>query len=198
MLSIEDEKAALLNKDKALLLKNYKPLIRKITYEYAVKFRKFDRLELHNDLIQEASICFVNAVDKFDYECGCCFATYVSKAIKYKSVSFINEKLRLVRIPKNESKSNPNKYPLKDSVFPTFGDKTEGYSLQCDYANKQLVNWLLGGLNDRERKILILRFGYDYNLPEIGEEYSISKQRVDQIIKRAMFKIKEYVEAVSE
>jgi RNA polymerase sigma factor (sigma-70 family) len=58
---------------------------------------------------------------------------------------------------------------------------------------EDLINYCLSTLNERERNIIKLKYGFDSeekSLQEIGDIYGISKERVRQIIKRAIEKIR--------
>jgi len=53
----------------------------------------------------------------------------------------------------------------------------------------------LSGLDARERKILSMRFGLDdektYTLEKVGQELNISRERVRQLEKRALVRLRE-------
>ncbi|NCB33742.1 MAG: RNA polymerase sigma factor RpoD, partial [Erysipelotrichia bacterium] len=67
-----------------------------------------------------------------------------------------------------------------------------------EYANNQLlkdeINSVLGGLTDREEKVLRLRFGlYDgrtRTLEEVGKEFNVTRERIRQIEAKALRKLK--------
>ncbi|GER45477.1 RNA polymerase sigma factor rpoD [Striga asiatica] len=60
---------------------------------------------------------------------------------------------------------------------------------------RQHVRSLLSVLSSRERKIIEMRFGMEdgiqYNLAEIGDDFGVSRERIRQLEKRAMLKLKE-------
>jgi len=64
-----------------------------------------------------------------------------------------------------------------------------------DSALKDDVRRLLSSLSDREREIIELRFGLEGQVPmslkEIGELYNLTKERIRQIEKRALDRLKE-------
>ena len=74
----------------------------------------------------------------------------------------------------------------KDSISPT------------DYASREMVKELLNnvmtGLNDREERVLRLRYGIDDNKPltleEVGKEFDVTRERIRQIEAKAIRKLK--------
>ena len=82
----------------------------------------------------------------------------------------------------------------------TYGDFLEDESAgpetrMMDKALREEVRSLLDVLSDKERDIIIKRNGLDGNeamsLKEIGEGYSLTKERIRQIEKRALMKLRE-------
>jgi RNA polymerase primary sigma factor len=78
-------------------------------------------------------------------------------------------------------------------VLADFIENTEAVSPIETLSEEQLkdqINLALNGLDDRERRILKLRFGLDGNkthtLEEVGHKFSLSRERVRQIEKRAL------------
>jgi RNA polymerase primary sigma factor len=74
----------------------------------------------------------------------------------------------------------------KDSVSPT------------EYASREMIKELLcnvmTGLNDREERVLRLRYGIDDNRPrtleEVGKEFGVTRERIRQIEAKAIRKLK--------
>ena len=90
--------------------------------------------------------------------------------------------------------------PMADSEDFTLGDNIEDTKqddAQCSLEYEQLRSELsksLDQLTDRERKVIMLRFGLDggpiYSLQRIGKMVGLSKERVRQIEKKALRKIR--------
>ncbi|MFN4894982.1 MAG: sigma-70 family RNA polymerase sigma factor [Pseudomonadota bacterium] len=78
---------------------------------------------------------------------------------------------------------------LDPSNSVTYCDDSDG--------NKAILSGLLSNLNDRQRRILELRYGLSGEKPqtlqEVGEVFSVSKERIRQIEKDALRKIGELV-----
>jgi RNA polymerase primary sigma factor len=59
---------------------------------------------------------------------------------------------------------------------------------------KEQVEDVLGGLTDRERKVLQLRFGLDdgrsRTLEEVGKEFKVTRERIRQIEAKALRKLR--------
>lgn len=83
-----------------------------------------------------------------------------------------------------------------DSTFGDFiEDESKGPEEQVvDSSLKNDVRSLLSVLSDKEKKIIEMRYGLDGNKPmslkEIGDNYSLTKERIRQIEKRALEKLK--------
>ena len=91
--------------------------------------------------------------------------------------------------------------PVKkdDDSETTFGDfiedEAEGPEAQVvESSMKENVRELLSVLSDKEKSIIIMRFGLDGSKPmslkEIGEVYSLTKERIRQIEKRAFERLR--------
>lgn len=64
---------------------------------------------------------------------------------------------------------------------------------------KEQVKDLLSGLSDREQKIIRLRFGLEdgksHTLEEVGQEFSVTRERIRQIEAKALTKLRKHKEA---
>lgn len=85
------------------------------------------------------------------------------------------------------------------SIGEFIEDESDGPEQQViDSALKEEVRSLLSHLTDKERDIIELRYGLTggkpMSLKEIGERYSLTKERIRQIEKRALEKLRVYSE----
>lgn len=87
-----------------------------------------------------------------------------------------------------------------DSLDTLVGDfiQDEGFGpeeLTIQKCLKEDINTVLSTLNEKERSIIILRFGLNNKAPmslkEIGELYSLTKERIRQIEKRALERLQQ-------
>jgi RNA polymerase primary sigma factor len=64
---------------------------------------------------------------------------------------------------------------------------------------KEQVKDMLGALTDREQKILKLRFGLEdgkqHTLEEVGQEFSVTRERIRQIEAKALAKLRKHKDA---
>ncbi len=90
----------------------------------------------------------------------------------------------------------------EDSVLGDFIEDDETVSPE-ESATSQLlkehVKDMLGGLTDREQKILKLRFGLEdgksHTLEEVGQEFSVTRERIRQIEAKALAKLRKHKDA---
>jgi RNA polymerase primary sigma factor len=61
---------------------------------------------------------------------------------------------------------------------------------------KEQIKTLLGALTEREQKILKLRFGLEdgkyHTLEEVGQEFSVTRERIRQIEAKALAKLRKH------
>jgi RNA polymerase primary sigma factor len=61
---------------------------------------------------------------------------------------------------------------------------------------KEQVKQILGTLTEREQKILKLRFGLEdgksHTLEEVGQEFSVTRERIRQIEAKALAKLRKH------
>ncbi|MFA5633925.1 MAG: RNA polymerase sigma factor RpoD [Candidatus Dojkabacteria bacterium] len=82
---------------------------------------------------------------------------------------------------------------LQDIIPDDWSQSPEDYAIS-EYLKNQL-HGILDGLQDRERRVLSLRFGLDdgvsRTLEEVGKEFGVTRERIRQIEAKALKKLKE-------
>lgn len=142
-----------------------------------------------DDLVGEGNLALMNAADKFDYFRGFRFSTYATHAIQrnYYRTTARRQKYHQRMLLSAESES-----------FADLGsDLQEERAMQETYdLYKDLISQVDELLNDRERNILVARFGLDgttdpQTLKGVADELGICKERVRQLQNRAIGKLKD-------
>ena len=137
-------------------------------------------------LVSDGNMSLIRAVEKFDYARGNKFSTYASWAIM-----------------KNFARTIPEEFHRRDrfvtgheDMFESAADDRLG---EHEYESAQVkmqdaVRGMLGFLDDRERQIILSRYGLNgvpqQTLEQIGRELNITKERVRQLESRAQAKMR--------
>jgi RNA polymerase primary sigma factor/RNA polymerase sigma factor len=130
----------------------------------------------------------IRAAEKFDFSRGNKFSTYASWAIM-----------------KNYARTIPDEFKRRDrfrtSQDEIFTSKQDVRSDEIGQENaqrvrEQQVERILSRLDERERQIIVSRFGLDHDrepltLKEVGHEMGVTKERIRQIEARALDKIRQ-------
>ena len=152
-----------------------------------------------DDLISIGTIGLIKGIDSFSYKHGTRITTYCARCIE-------NEILMYYRSNKKNSKNISLNESIgfdKDGNEITFLDilKTPDpdYAMEIHNQNNlELLKDYFKVLNNREKEIIIKRYGLDGNnevtQKEIAKEFGISRSYVSRIEKRALTKmLKEYI-----
>jgi RNA polymerase primary sigma factor len=139
------------------------------------------------ELISDGNMALIRAVEKFDISRGCKFSTYASWAI-----------MRNFSRTLSEEKSRRDLFVSgHEEMFEAAVDNRadEHDSEGALRRMQEAVKGMLGRLGDRERRILIGRYGiggFDrQTLEQLGHELGVTKERVRQIETRAREKLRE-------
>ncbi len=160
-------------------------LVVSIAKKYASNYHTFE------DLLSDGHLSLMRATEKFDYGLGYQFSTYATYAIR-------NDFFRIFKRQQQDSER------LESGVdeLAAVGDDDADEDLRAaeEYRQYQLLlQAMQGNLEDRDRRIVMLRFGIDQQngpqtLKEVGQHLALSKERVRQLETRAIAKLKQYVE----
>jgi RNA polymerase sporulation-specific sigma factor len=145
---------------------------------------------LQKDLAQVGYIALQKAREQFDPERGVQFSTYAFWKVK----GYILNHLRRMKKELNASLESeiirPNDKDEIISITEQAASKEKGLSGE----EKLLLEDLVGVLNDREKRIITLRFGLfnerPHLLKEIASIEKCSTNRIEQIIKRCIAKMR--------
>ena len=138
------------------------------------------------ELVSDGNMSLIRAVEKFDFARGNKFSTYASWAI-------MKNFIRSIPI---ENHRRDRFVTGHDDLFEAAADNR---SDEHEYENAQrrmrdAVKGMLGKLDDRERRIIVSRFGLDgaseQTLESLGKELGVTKERVRQLEARAQSKLR--------
>src|SRR4051794_19496855 len=138
------------------------------------------------ELVSDGNMSLIRAVEKFDASRGFKFSTYASWAImKNFTRSIPEEKHRRDRFVTGH-----------EEMFEIAPDiRSDAYEQESGHRRSQeIVQGMLGRLNDRERRVLVSRYGIGgadaQTLEQLGRELGVTKERVRQIESRAQEKLR--------
>ena len=157
--------------------------------------KKFEPIEkMNDDLISIGTIGLIKGIDSFKINKNNKLTTYVSRCIENEILMFFRS-----------NKKNNNNVSLNDSIgYDKDGneinlidviksDTEDILSIIHNKDNQEYVSKILNILNDREREIIIKRFGLfdtdELTQKEIASSLNISRSYVSRIEKRAISKL---------
>ena len=150
------------------------------------------------ELISTGTVGLIKAVDTFDPENGTRFATYASRCLQ-------NEILMQFRTQKkfqNEVSVNDTIDTDKDGNPLTYGDiistdEDIADAIELKFKTKKALDYIMNGLTERERKIMIMRYGIGggkaLTQRETAQRLGISRSYVSRIEKSALDKLRAHM-----
>src|SRR5262245_50300278 len=140
------------------------------------------------ELVSDGNMSLIRAVEKFDFSRGNKFSTYASWAIMKNFARTIPE----------ENYRRDRFVTGHEEMFESAADnRTDEHEYESAQKRLQeVVKGMLGKLDDRERRIIISRYGingaHELTLEQLGKELGITKERVRQIESRAQEKLRRF------
>ena len=140
------------------------------------------------ELVSDGNMSLIRAVEKFDFARGNKFSTYASWAIMKNFARTIPE----------ENYRRDRFVTGHEEMFETAADnRTDEHEYESALKRMQeAVKGMLGRLDDRERRIIVSRYGLngasEQTLEQLGRELGITKERVRQIESRAQDKLRRF------
>jgi RNA polymerase primary sigma factor len=139
------------------------------------------------EMVSDGNMSLIRAIEKFDYTKGNKFSTYATWAIM-----------------KNYARSIPAHYTQMDrfrtgteEVFEFSKEKRGSQYLdeRVNQSQHEILMGILDQLDDREKAIIVNRYGLDQGsnpltLEQVGERLGVTKERIRQIETRALQKMR--------
>ena len=155
----------------------------------------------YDDLISEANKGLIDSIDKFDLSKDVKFFSYAKWWIIQRIQTALEKKYEISSIEMPEDSSTTQNYYTQDDEEEGRKENTTNNPLsflneEAEKENKkrkELVETILSKLTERESDIIKKYYGIGeerLNLEEIGEKYSITKERVRQIVETSFRKMR--------
>jgi RNA polymerase sigma factor (sigma-70 family) len=153
--------------DREDLVRSHLPLVRAVARRQAGAGEQFD------DAVQAGSLALVKASVRFDPSRGVAFATFVTPAVEGAIRRQLRERSPGVRLPDTVDVERPGEPdPL------------------AEIDQRVLLADGLRALDERERRIVVLRFHADLTEREIAREVGISQAHVSRLLDGALAKLR--------
>lgn len=191
-----EERALFLKKEagdtaaRARLIEHNLRLVAHIVKKYYISHPSQD------DLVSIGSIGLIKAVDTFNVKNGARFATYAAKCIQNEILMFFRSQKKYASEVSLEETIDID----KDGNPLTYGDiicSEDNFLEELDFKihTEKALFYIRTALSEREREILVLRYGLGKHAPktqrEVARHLGISRSYVSRIEKKALAVLRE-------
>lgn len=162
--------------------------------------KKYGRGSELDDMISIGSIGLIKGVESYSTEKGTTLATYLARCIeneilmtlrsnkRYQNTVYLNNTLGV--------DNDGNEYTLMD-VLAT-NEESVFHQAEMSILRQNLLKIIRERLNEREQKIILMRYGLEENAApmtqlETAKKLGISRSYISRIETRALDKIKQYI-----
>lgn len=163
------------------------------------------------DLISEGNMGMITAIKKFNVDYDIKFFSYAVWWIRQSMQAFIKNKQKSLDIEKGDDELNSNvkenavsdnEDEIVNKMETVLSNENDEKNREIEKNQKVVVEKLLVNLDEREKLIIEeyygLNDGKEKNLEEIGSKLGISMERVRQIKKKILFKMRSEILCMSE
>lgn len=171
------------------VIKNNLRLVSKIS-------KKFQNTDIEiEELIAIGSIGLIKAVDNYDIDRNIKFATFAARCIENEILMYLRKNKKTINTISLESEvtniKTGDSFNLGELIKDDNADTEKPYS---DYETNMIIYEILDTLEDRERKIIEMYFGFNLDKPytqkDIAKAMNISQSYVCRIVKKVIKKFK--------
>ena len=155
-----------------------------------------------SELISDGNIGLLRAIEKFDESKDVKFISYAVWWIRQAMLESIKRRnaINFVEIePNTDNDSSMDKKLIEDdeddvSFNNDFSNENDEKSIEVSENQRNIITSLIGTLSDRERDIVENYYGIndkkELTLTDIGKKYNLSSERVRQIKKKGLMKLR--------
>jgi RNA polymerase sigma-B factor len=164
------------------LVRSHLPLVRAIARRYAGRGEELD------DLVQAGSVGLVRASARFDPGRGVAFATFATPAVEGEVRRHLSERRRGVRAARSADGTTSDSSAAQASDAPVEQSREPEPLAESEY--RILLAGGLRALDERERRIVFLRFHADMTERQIAQAVGISQAHVSRLLHGALTKLR--------
>jgi RNA polymerase sigma-B factor len=169
------------------LIGMYLPLVTSLARRYARGGEDYE------DLVQVGSIGLIKAIDRFDLNRGGELAAYAVPNISGEIKRHLRDNGETIRLPRALQADPERRAHVLTAGRPLDGvaDDADGFS---DADGRLALADAFGGLGERERQILYLRFVRDLEPDEVARELGISRRHLSRQTQVALSQLRRELE----